>query len=130
MTDAKSSKAINDELLTITYKERNRDVVEIFLATSSLKTSWAREVSQGCMMNNLSSRVLDFKGVEVTVLEHEVHNGEVKAMDGRENVVGSVAAEKKFFAKVVMEGTPKGVELDIRVEENGHQQQTHKEVLL
>lgn len=28
MTDAKSSKAINDELLTVTYKERNRDVVE------------------------------------------------------------------------------------------------------
>ncbi|KAH0982857.1 hypothetical protein GBA52_010034 [Prunus armeniaca] len=130
MKDAKSSKATNDELLTVTFKEHNRDVVENSLATSSLKTCWVGEVSQGCMMNNLSSRVLDFKGVEVTVTEHEVHNGEVKTRDGKENVVGSVATKKKFFAKVIMEGTPKGVELDIRVEENGHQQQTHKEVLL
>lgn len=45
-------------------------------------------------MNNLSSRVLNFKGVEVTVLEHEVHNGEVKTRDGREHVVGSMVAEK------------------------------------
>ncbi|CAL2246833.1 unnamed protein product [Prunus armeniaca] len=35
-----------------------------------------------------------------------------------------------LLIKVIMEGTPRPVELDIRVEEGRYQQQTHKGVLL
>ncbi|CAL9019418.1 unnamed protein product [Prunus brigantina] len=75
----------------------------------------------------------------LTVMDEE-HNGEVMAhssskMKSRqgmmgENVVGSVATEKMLLTKVIMEGTPRSVELDTRVEEDGYQQQTHKWVLL
>jgi hypothetical protein len=41
-----------------------------------------------------------------------------------------VATEKILLTKVVMEGTPRRVELDTRVEEAVYQQQTHKGVLL
>ena len=47
-----------------------------------------------------------------------------------ENVVGSVATEKMLLTKVIMEGTPRPVELDTSIEEDGYQQQTHKGVLL
>ncbi|KAI5339112.1 hypothetical protein L3X38_018384 [Prunus dulcis] len=75
-------------------------------------------------------KVLDFKGVEVAKWEDKVHKGEFKKRDDGENIVGSVATEKVLLTKMVMEGTPKQVELDTRVEEDGHQQQTHKQVLL
>lgn len=42
-------------------------------ATDLLKSSWAMEVSRGCMINNLSSRVPDFKGVEVVMSEDRVY---------------------------------------------------------
>ncbi|CAL2257326.1 unnamed protein product [Prunus armeniaca] len=56
----------------------------------------------------------------------------VKSRQGMmgENVVGSVATEKMLLTKVIMEGTPRPVELDTSVEEDGYQQQTHKWVLL
>ncbi|VVA33845.1 PREDICTED: Retrovirus-related Pol poly from transposon TNT [Prunus dulcis] len=41
-----------------------------------------------------------------------------------------VATEKILLTKMIMEGNPKQVELDTRVEEDGHQQQTLKQVLL
>ncbi|CAL9021045.1 unnamed protein product [Prunus brigantina] len=71
---------------------------------SVLKTSWARKDKE--------------------------HKGEVKTRDDGENVVGSVATEKMLLTKVVMEWTPRQVDLDTRVEEDERQQQTHKVVLL
>ena len=41
-----------------------------------------------------------------------------------------MATIKMILTKVVIEGTPRLVELDTRVEKDGHQQQTHKGVLL
>ncbi|CAL9011707.1 unnamed protein product [Prunus brigantina] len=74
-------------------------------ATSMLKTNWARK-------------------------KDKVHKGEVKTRDDGENVVGLVTTKKMLLTKVIVEGTPRWVELDIRVEEDGCQQQTHKGVLL
>lgn len=56
-------------------------------ATRSLKANWARKVSQGCMINRLSSRVLEFKGVEEAQFKDKVHKGEVRIRDDWENVV-------------------------------------------
>ncbi|KAI5330155.1 hypothetical protein L3X38_029553 [Prunus dulcis] len=65
--------------------------------TIMLKTSWGKEVSQGCMTNSSSSRVLDFKGVEVVALEDKVHKSEVKTRDDGENVVGSEGTKKMLL---------------------------------
>lgn len=68
----------------------------------------------------VSLRVLDFKGVEVIESKDKVHKGEVKTRYDREYVVGSVATEKVLLTKVVMEGTPRRVELNTMVEADGH----------
>ncbi|CAL2248487.1 unnamed protein product [Prunus armeniaca] len=82
------------------------------------------------MINNLSSRVLDFKGVKVVVSEDKIYKSEVKTRDDGESVIGSMATKDILLTKVVIEWTPRWVELDTRVEEYGDQQQTHKGVLL
>ncbi|VVA33889.1 Hypothetical predicted protein [Prunus dulcis] len=52
------------------------------------------------------------------LMEDEVHKGEVKTRDDGENVVGLVATKKMLLTKVIMERTPRRVELDTRVEED------------
>ena len=100
-----------------------KETVQHNVAASVLKRSWARKVSQGCMTNGSSSKVLDFKAAES--VERNIHKGEIKTRNDGEDVV-----EEKLLAKVVMEGTPFEVELDTRAEEGRQQQQTHKGVLL
>ncbi|CAL2261894.1 unnamed protein product [Prunus armeniaca] len=74
------------------------------------------------MTNSSSSRVLDFKGVEVMLLEDKVHKSEVKTRDDGENVVGSMGTKKMLLTKMVIDGTPRWVKLDIKVKEDGYQQ--------
>ncbi|VVA34449.1 PREDICTED: Retrovirus-related Pol poly from transposon TNT [Prunus dulcis] len=56
------------------------------------------------------------KGVEVAVLEDKVHKGEVKPWDDVENIFRSVATKKTLLTKVIIEGTPRWVELSTKVE--------------
>ncbi|KAI5338271.1 hypothetical protein L3X38_017542 [Prunus dulcis] len=56
------------------------------------------------------------------LMEDEIHKGEVKTRDDGENVVGLVATKKMLLTKVIIERTPRRVELDTRVEEDEYQQ--------
>lgn len=78
------------------------------------------KVNEGCRNINLS-RVLDFKGAEVAKPEDKVHKGEFKTREDEENVVGSVATQKRLLIEVIMEWTPRLVEFNTTVEEDGHQ---------
>lgn len=77
------------------------------------------------MVDNSSSKVLDFEGAKLVELKNKVHKCEVKTGDDVENVV-----KEKLLTKVVMEETPLEVEFSTWVKEDGQQQQTHKGALL
>ncbi|CAL2246832.1 unnamed protein product [Prunus armeniaca] len=108
VTQGKAENSTKEVLYTKEKRVRDlivKELVQRNEATSMLKTNWARK-------------------------KDKVHKGEVKTRDDGENVVGLVTTEKMLLIKVIMEGTPRPVELDIRVEEGRYQQQTHKGVLL
>ncbi|CAL2246834.1 unnamed protein product [Prunus armeniaca] len=68
VTQGKAENSTKEVLYTKEKRVRDlivKELVQRNEATSMLKTNWARKVNQGCMINILSSRLLDFKGVEV-----------------------------------------------------------------